>query len=144
MATTDKFKAFEGWLRANGARFPLLELKRYDPAPSDGTDDARRPEDDSDAAEEKKDGGGGGVHGDSESLAHASCGGGRQGGGAASDDGSGEMRGVHARTDIPPQNVCVSIPKACLITVEMGQSTPLGRKVRQMFAIETNRTQIRK
>ena len=45
------------------------------------------------------------------------------------DDGSGEMRGVHARSYIPPHTVCVSIPKSCLITVEMGQSTPVGRKV---------------
>ena len=45
------------------------------------------------------------------------------------DDGSKEMRGVHARTNIPPQTVCVSIPKSCLITVEMGQATPIGRKI---------------
>jgi len=47
------------------------------------------------------------------------------------DDGSKEMRGVHAKTSIPPQTICVSIPKSCLITVEMGQSTPIGRKILQ-------------
>lgn len=47
------------------------------------------------------------------------------------DDGSKEMRGVHAKTAIPPQTICVAIPKSCLITVEMGQSTPIGRKILQ-------------
>ena len=51
--------------------------------------------------------------------------------GGEDDDSSWEMRGVHARTAIPPQTVCVSIPKTCLITVEMGQATSIGRKILQ-------------
>ncbi len=38
-----------------------------------------------------------------------------------------EMRGVHAKVDIPPNTICVSIPKKCLITVEMGQATNIGQ-----------------
>jgi len=38
-----------------------------------------------------------------------------------------EMRGVHAKVNIAPNTVCVSIPKKCLITVEMGQSTEIGQ-----------------
>jgi len=40
-----------------------------------------------------------------------------------------EMRGVHARTHIPPNTVCMSIPRRCLITVEMGQETPIGQAI---------------
>ena len=39
------------------------------------------------------------------------------------------MRGVHARTHIPPNTVCAIIPRKCLITVEMGQATPLGQAI---------------
>ena len=228
----DKFAKFERWLRVNGAQFPLLELRRYDPPPGvagdgsggrggdcdddDDDDDDDSSEEDEDGAEEKKDcdcgieeGGGvapreqeeedddgGGDAGESESVARMSLGGTtvgtavglrwtarqnskkdkhlrrrrrRRGGGGVGggkdknrteiqasveeeeeeggdfdgrdyddvsqdpddeyDDGSREMRGVHARSYIPPHTVCVSIPKSCLITVEMGQSTPIGRKV---------------
>jgi hypothetical protein len=47
----------------------------------------------------------------------------------AINDGSDEMRGVHALTNLPPSAVIVSIPLRCLITVEMGQNTPIGRKI---------------
>lgn len=40
-----------------------------------------------------------------------------------------EMRGVHARTHIPPNTCCVQIPRRCLITVEMGQATPIGHAI---------------
>ncbi|MGK3744469.1 MAG: histone-lysine N-methyltransferase SETD3 [Bacillariaceae sp.] len=39
------------------------------------------------------------------------------------------MRGVHARTHLPPNTVCVAIPRQCLITVEMGQITPIGQAI---------------
>ena len=119
----DKFEAFERWLRTNGAQFPLLELRQYDsPSSSSGgvgggdyeggtTDDEN---------EEKKDG----TPDDDGTPDGADNAKGPHG-----DDGSGEMRGVHARTAIPPQTVCVSIPRSCLITVEMGQATPIGRRV---------------
>ena len=40
-----------------------------------------------------------------------------------------EMRGVHATRHLPPNTVCMSIPRRCLITVEMGQATPIGQAV---------------
>ena len=40
-----------------------------------------------------------------------------------------ENRGVHSRTHIPPNTTCVSIPRRCLITVEMGQATPIGTSI---------------
>ena len=39
------------------------------------------------------------------------------------------MRGVHARTHLPPNTVCMSVPRRCLITVEMGQETPIGQAI---------------
>lgn len=41
------------------------------------------------------------------------------------------MRGVHARFPIGPNQICMSIPRKCLITVEMGQVTPLGHAILQ-------------
>jgi len=38
-----------------------------------------------------------------------------------------EMRGMHSKVNISPNAVCVSIPRKCLITVEMGQSTEIGQ-----------------
>jgi hypothetical protein len=38
-----------------------------------------------------------------------------------------EMRGVHAKSDIPADSICVLIPRKCLITVEMGQATEIGQ-----------------
>lgn len=40
-----------------------------------------------------------------------------------------EMRGVHARAHILPNTVCMAIPRRCLITVEMGQATPIGQAI---------------
>lgn len=40
-----------------------------------------------------------------------------------------EMRGVHAKRFIAPNSICMSIPRRCLITVEMGQATEIGRIV---------------
>lgn len=40
-----------------------------------------------------------------------------------------EMRGVHARSHIPPNTLVMSIPRRCLITVEMGQATPIGQAI---------------
>lgn len=40
-----------------------------------------------------------------------------------------EMRGVHARVPLAPNTVCMSIPRRCLITVEMGQETPIGQAI---------------
>lgn len=40
-----------------------------------------------------------------------------------------EMRGVHCTSTLPPNAVCVAVPRKCLITVEMGQQTPIGQAV---------------
>jgi histone-lysine N-methyltransferase SETD3 len=40
-----------------------------------------------------------------------------------------EMRGVHATRDVAPDETICTIPLKCLITVEMGKSTEVGRKV---------------
>lgn len=118
----DKFQLFERWLLHNGARFPFLELRAQNVNQStddDNDDDAYDQEDD--GAEEKKDANSGELS---------------EGGGGVKevqdeefDDGSKEMRGVHALTTLPPHSTIISIPKSCLITVEMGQSTPIGRKI---------------
>jgi len=109
----DKFERFERWLRDNGAEFSMLELREY--VAKDTPCAASQAENDAD--EEKKETGG-------KESSYASLG---------SSDGreseSSEMRGVHARVTIPPNCVCVSIPRKCLITVEMGQATPIGQAV---------------
>lgn len=40
-----------------------------------------------------------------------------------------EMRGVHARSHVPTNTLLMSIPRRCLITVEMGQATPIGQAI---------------
>uniref|UniRef100_A0A7S4NAB7 SET domain-containing protein n=1 Tax=Odontella aurita TaxID=265563 RepID=A0A7S4NAB7_9STRA len=110
-AEADKFDRFEYWLRENGAEFSMLELREYVTKDSSCVSQVE-----SDAAEEKKETGG------KESTYSSS----------SSDekgDETSEMRGVHARVMISPNTVCVAIPRKCLITVEMGQSTPIGQAV---------------
>ncbi|GAX22917.1 hypothetical protein FisN_24Lh203 [Fistulifera solaris] len=96
----DKFDRFEKWLRDNGARFDQLEIKVYD----DGSSSSSRGRGD-DSNEEKKDT-------------------------VTKDEGEeSEMRGVHALSHIPPNTLVMSIPRKCLITVEMGQATPIGQAI---------------
>jgi hypothetical protein len=45
------------------------------------------------------------------------------------DDEESEMRGVHSTQHIPPNTVCMAIPRRCLITVEMGQATAVGQAI---------------
>jgi histone-lysine N-methyltransferase SETD3 len=40
---------------------------------------------------------------------------------------SSEVRGVHAKAAIQPEQIILEIPLKCLITVEMGQATHIGR-----------------
>lgn len=47
----------------------------------------------------------------------------------SAEDGESEMRGVHARNHLLPNTVCMAIPRRCLITVEMGQATPIGQAI---------------
>jgi histone-lysine N-methyltransferase SETD3 len=131
----DKFQLFEKWLRDNGAQFPQLELRQYDNNNGNNNNAAKNSNNnnngmiydnnDDDDAEEKKDGGGSDM-GDVASMLSLD-----NSNNIEEDDGSNEMRSVHATSTIPPQTICVSIPKSCLITVEMGQSTPIGQAILQ-------------
>jgi len=125
----DKYVIFENWLRSNGAQFPLLELRKYnkhttvDESKYDYDDDLNLVDTaDMAIAEEKKDCGA--AHEDNNNNLNNLNNNKEE---EEEDDGSGEMRSVHAKSYIPPHTVCVSIPKSCLITVEMGQSTPIGK-----------------
>eukprot|EP00536_Pseudo-nitzschia_multiseries_P009962 jgi/Psemu1/258626/estExt_Genewise1Plus.C_2900062 len=104
----DKYERFENWLRENGAQFDLLELREYDDSSSTGLAKEQHHDHDNDEAEEKKE----------QQLPTDD-----------SSPGDSEMRGVHARTRLPPNTVCVAIPRRCLITVEMGQQTPIGQAI---------------
>ena len=143
-AEADKFQIFEQWLRDNGAQFPLLELRQYennqnsDTANSGTKNNDKNNElyDHDDSAEEKKDGGGSDMGESADSVAMMSLDNNnnnnnrnKQKNTDDNDDGSNEMRSVHATSNIPPHTVCVSIPKSCLITVEMGQQTPIGQSI---------------
>lgn len=79
-----------------------LELREYDESPSSI---GHAKSDENDEAEEKKE----------QQL--------------PMDKGESEMRGVHARTYMAPNTVCVAIPRRCLITVEMGQETAIGQAI---------------
>ncbi|KAL7488582.1 hypothetical protein ACHAW6_014167 [Cyclotella cf. meneghiniana] len=131
----DKFQKFERWLIANGAQFPCLELKKYDNSDrfknvdansdavafsSSSSDHKEEDDDEENESEEKKDGGMATATGKPPSSHQHP---------KVIDDGSDEMRGVHALATLPPSAVIVSIPLRCLITVEMGQTTPIGRKI---------------
>eukprot|EP00529_Nitzschia_sp_RCC80_P010994 CAMPEP_0113458566 /NCGR_PEP_ID=MMETSP0014_2-20120614/9989_1 /TAXON_ID=2857 /ORGANISM="Nitzschia sp." /LENGTH=620 /DNA_ID=CAMNT_0000350095 /DNA_START=253 /DNA_END=2113 /DNA_ORIENTATION=+ /assembly_acc=CAM_ASM_000159 len=119
----DKYERFEEWLRENGAVFDMLELREYD-SPEAVEEDAA-------AAEEKKEQAPSShVYGDKlsgEYSVDGRCGG--SGGVGGEHERESEMRGVHARTHIPVNTVCVSVPRCCLITVEMGQETPIGQAI---------------
>ncbi|KAG7338099.1 rubisco LSMT substrate-binding domain containing protein [Nitzschia inconspicua] len=95
----DKYERFEEWLRENGAQFEMLELREYDSPKVQENDEA----------EEKKE------------QVTFSC--------HEQGEEESEMRGVHARTHLPPNSVCMAIPRRCLITVEMGQDTPIGQAI---------------
>jgi hypothetical protein len=43
------------------------------------------------------------------------------------DQEESEMRGVHAKYNIPNETICVMVPQKCLVTVEMGQATEIGQ-----------------
>ena len=78
----------------------------------------------SDSAEEKKDAGGSG--GDVGAASALSSSGSTNNKGESAES---EMRGVHCKTALAPNTVCVAVPRKCLITVEMGQSTPIGQAI---------------
>mmetsp|Transcript_7782 Transcript_7782/g.11167 ORF Transcript_7782/g.11167 Transcript_7782/m.11167 type:complete len:635 (+) Transcript_7782:53-1957(+) len=99
----DKFERFEAWLLENGAQFPALELREYNTSKSFSSLNSTDQVDEEEKKEPTKEG----VEAQEES----------------------EMRGVHAKTHIPPNTVCMIVPRKCLITVEMGQATPIGQAI---------------
>eukprot|EP00559_Dactyliosolen_fragilissimus_P000533 CAMPEP_0184863958 /NCGR_PEP_ID=MMETSP0580-20130426/13070_1 /TAXON_ID=1118495 /ORGANISM="Dactyliosolen fragilissimus" /LENGTH=638 /DNA_ID=CAMNT_0027362557 /DNA_START=114 /DNA_END=2030 /DNA_ORIENTATION=- len=105
MTQSEKFERFEKWLLDNGADFQLLELKAYD---DNLTSTPKNKE--IEIVEEKKE--------TSLFNKETKC---------VSEDS--EMRGVHAKVNIPVNTVCVSVPRQCLITVEMGQATEIGKAI---------------
>ena len=88
-----------------------LELREYDDGMSAANNGAAAitipPEDETDEEKKESTSRGGGVVVSTES----------------------EMRGVHACAHIPPHTLIMSIPRRCLITVEMGQATPIGQAI---------------
>eukprot|EP00588_Corethron_pennatum_P012680 CAMPEP_0194265332 /NCGR_PEP_ID=MMETSP0169-20130528/614_1 /TAXON_ID=218684 /ORGANISM="Corethron pennatum, Strain L29A3" /LENGTH=508 /DNA_ID=CAMNT_0039005773 /DNA_START=142 /DNA_END=1668 /DNA_ORIENTATION=+ len=98
----DKFGVFEDWLLENGAEFSSLELRDY---PEVGDVESSK---------------------NSESLAASAN---DLHGSEPDDTGDNEMRGVHAKIGIPPGTVCMTIPRQCLITVEMGKATEIGQRI---------------
>ncbi|KAL7575687.1 hypothetical protein ACA910_011504 [Epithemia clementina (nom. ined.)] len=145
----DKYARFEAWLRENGARFDQLELCEYEtgtgnnsPGRKAGTGNKhnklKTPSSSSSLSSSFL---------DSAITGSAAAGGGEEKKetttSSIDDDdedkddnnnrGAGEeeseMRGIHAKTHIPPNTVCMSIPRRCLITVEMGQATSIGQAI---------------
>lgn len=135
----DKFQIFEKWLLENGADFSKLELRTYDDnvngadsinaAARDNQMNMNSSTSDSEEKKETKDI----LKADARnsnakhdgSAKHANC-----HHAARSMDGEeeeSEMRGVHAKTFIPSETICVLVPQKCLITVEMGQATEIGQ-----------------
>jgi len=122
----DKFERFERWLQENGAQFDMLELREYETndgvsaEEEDGSSvSAMQTDNIDDTAEEKKEPTkSNGIDSSDNSQKTGENG-----------DESSEMRGVHARCTIPPNTVCVAVPRKCLITVEMGQGTDIGQAI---------------
>lgn len=103
----DKYQRFESWLKENGAQFDLLELREYDEGHEKSLEE--------NVAEEKKE--------------QQPSGSDFQQGHIPNEQNDSEMRGVHANVSLPSNTVCMSVPRRCLITVEMGQDTPIGQAV---------------
>jgi len=100
-----------------------LELREYDSDSTSRNDEEKKePPGDEDGMGGGYGGGGGGMSGSGGGDALV-------GGGGGTCKEASEMRGVHARTHIPPNTVCMSVPRRCLITVEMGQATPIGQAI---------------
>ncbi len=116
-ATFDKFERFENWLRSNGAKFDqvcsdivlfVCLLSSIHSLTFREQLELRSYEEPpkKSVGEEKKD-----IW--------------------IEDDDEPEMRGVHAKSRIAAHTIVTQIPRQCLITVEMGQETPIGRQILQ-------------
>lgn len=126
----DKFERFEHWLLENGAQFPKLELRSYDTGKESGTSPSSSSfiRENYHCAEEKKETSKEGDHGECDHTAfHYTTQ--KYDAPTIRPTEESEMRGVHAKVNILPNTVCVSIPRKCLVTVEMGQATEIGQIV---------------
>jgi len=97
-----------------------LELREYDVKDVCSDEERHSGSNDKEIAEEKK---------EPPSSKQSSSSSLKKGHSRTDDDEDCEMRGVHAKVDIPPNQICVSIPRKCLITVEMGQATEIGQAI---------------
>lgn len=120
VAKPNKYEVFESWLRKNGAQFDMLELREYDVKDVCSDEEIHSGSNDKEIAEEKKE------PPASKRISSISS---NRVTTAKNGDEDSEMRGVHAKVDIPPNQICVSIPRKCLITVEMGQATEIGQAI---------------
>ncbi|GKY90357.1 hypothetical protein MPSEU_000009700 [Mayamaea pseudoterrestris] len=115
----DKYDRFEQWLRDNGAQFEMLELCEYESMEGSSSNSARldvhanNQHQHAFYHEEKKEA--------TQSLMEQD----------GETSGNSELRGVYAKSYIPPNSICMSVPRKCLITVEMGQATPIGQLIIQ-------------
>ncbi|GMI41712.1 hypothetical protein TrCOL_g4538 [Triparma columacea] len=121
----NRFDVFEKWLIDAGAKFPDLELRTYDTP----TDDSTNSSDKESKLPEKTEQGSDTVNDKGEANSDKLLIGKGGDKGTKEYDEDKEMRGVHAKTDIPAGNTCVVVPRSCLITVEMGRATPLGQTI---------------
>jgi len=103
----NKYERFENWLRENGGRFEMLELREYSTSNVPIQEEINEYE--TSVTEEKKE--------PSSTFK------------TQTSEGSSEMRGVHGKVTIPPNSICMLIPRKCLITVEMGQATEIGQAI---------------
>jgi len=110
----DKYERFEKWLLDNHSEFSALELRAYDDNVNNTNQIERNSIDV--ITEEKKE-----MNSSAPDNSNANN------NDFFENERESEMRGVHSKIDIPPNTICVSIPKKCLITVEMGQATDIGQ-----------------
>lgn len=122
----DKFERFEQWLLENGAQFPTLELRSYDTEGGEESESESRVVDNYHFDEEKKETTKERDHANQSAFPYDTE---KYAASAIRPNDDSEMRGVHAKVAILPNTVCVSIPRKCLITVEMGQATEIGQIV---------------
>jgi hypothetical protein len=126
----DKYDRFEQWLRDNGAQFDLLELCEYESVDDDAAVNLQQPsmrqETSSPFYEEKKEATNTRCNMTRRMMDHPD-----RNADNSNTTANSELRGVYAKTYLPPHTVCMSIPRRCLITVEMGQATPIGQLILQ-------------
>lgn len=123
----DKYDRFEQWLRDNGAQFELLQLCEYDSLDTSSNNSMKLPQHPLNETATSL------LSSDSQTLHHEEK---KEAMLStmehdANSKGGSELRGVYAKTYLPPNTMCMSIPRRCLITVEMGQATPIGRLIMQ-------------